>query len=408
MGKILEEKNMSKVNILGLNISQVKKEEVLETVRNYLQEDKGHYLVTPNPEIILKATEDEELFYIINHADLAPPDGAGLFFAGLLMGKILRRYPGSDLSREILNLARENNLRVVLVNSSQGLTRSGEIRKKILQKFPGLDFKVITVNPYQKKGGEEKLKSLKPQILLAGLGAPYQEKFIFHNLEKIPDLRFAMGVGGSLDFLADRIARAPQVFRFLGLEWLWRLLKQPNRARRIFRAVIVFPLRFLEWRLILPWLYRPNVACLLYKKEGNNYKILLVERKGEKGHWQLPQGGAEGEDLITAGSRELSEEVNCDCFEAITSSKNLKKYRFEKKGKEITKQKHWGYKGQKQGLFIAKFTGKDEDISVNFWEHSNWRWVDWKNLKQEIHPVRRDRVEDYLKIFSREVVRTEN
>src|SRR6056297_2587593 len=139
---------MKKVNILGLNISQLKKVKVLEEIRKFLTGQDKHYIVTPNPEIILKATGDEELFYIINQADLAPPDGIGLFFAGLLMGKILTRYPGSDLTREILKVAREKKLRVVIVNSGQGLTKSERIRKKIAQKFPGLDCKVITVNPY--------------------------------------------------------------------------------------------------------------------------------------------------------------------------------------------------------------------------------------------------------------------
>ncbi len=395
---------MKKVNILGLNISQIKKTKVLEEIRKFLTGQDKHYIVTPNPEIILKATGDEELFYIINQADLAPPDGIGLFFAGLLMGKILTRYPGSDLTREILKVAREKKLRVVIVNSGQGLTKSERIRKKIAQKFPGLDCKVITVNPYKKKGYEEKLKELKPQILLAGLGSPYQEKFIFHYLDKIPELKLAMGVGGSFDFLSGKITRAPKFLRSLGLEWLWRLYKQPSRMGRIFRAVIVFPLRFLEWRFILPWLYRPNVACLLYKRSGDKYKILLVERRGEKGHWQPPQGGTEGEDLITAGTRELTEETNCNCFEPVTGSRKTRKYKFDKKGKEITDQKHWGYKGQKQGLFIAKFTGTDEDISLNFWEHNDWKWVDWKDLDKEVHPIRRTRAGEFKKIFQKEII----
>ena len=203
--------------------------------------------------------------------------------------------------------------------------------------------------------------------------------------------------------------------RFLGLEWGWRLIvhkgkdkeDRKKRLKRIKNAVIIFPWEFIKWRFIQPFLYRPNVACLLYKKEKRSeYKILLVERSEFSGHWQLPQGGTDGEDLITAGKKEAREEIGCDKFEYRASFKKLYKYTFDlQQEKNIHRGKickrHAGYKGQKQGLFIAEFFGKDEDIKINFWDHSRYKWVDSKKLVDEVHFSRSESAKIFLELFNK-------
>ena len=235
------------------------------------------------------------------------------------------------------------------------------------------------------------------------LGAPWQEKFIYHNLPKLPSVKLAIGVGGAFDFLTGKIQRAPKLLRILGLEWLWRLLKQPWRVKRIYNAVIVFPWEFFKWRFVNPFLYRPNVACLLYKSENDKYKILLVERKNEAGHWQLPQGGTDGENLKIAGTHELTEEIGTNKFHPIKSFSDVYQYKFgDKKSRAGIKSKYIeGYKGQKQGLFIAKFIGEESDIKINFWDHSAWKWVDSENLINEVHLNRKEAVKIFLKKFNK-------
>ena len=452
------------LNILGINISTLSKKKVLNKIQGFLRDGKSHYIVTPNPEIILKAKHDEELFYILNQADLVIPDGIGLKFASWLMGKNIQRITGADLVCDILKIAENQKLKVGIFNWKNSLSSKKEIEKTLKNKYPKLNFKVFVLekngnwkleNAPRRKcpWGAKKTSFCHPErnevelrdplnkseeippfrsalaareqrgsapvgmtnfekfdIALVALGAPYQEKFIYHNLVKSQKSKvksqLSVGIGGSLDFLTNKAKRAPKLMRFIGLEWLWRLIQQPSRLKRIYNATIKFSFYFLRWRFILPFLYRPNVVCMLYKKENNKYKILLAEREDEPGHWQLPQGGTDGETLWQAGARELREEIDCDKFKPIAVFKNLWKYKFsaQEKGIKGTEkkekiQKHLGYMGQKQGLFIAKFLGKDSDITINFWDHRDWKWVNSEDFVKETHKCRQGAAKVFLEKF---------
>jgi len=390
--------NKNTVNILGINISALDKKEVLEKIELFLSDGKQHYIVTPNPEFVLEARKDEEFFYILNNADLAVPDGIGLKFAAWAAGRNIPRITGADLVKDILKIAKEKNLKVAIVNWSRGLSATEDIEKALNKNYPGLRFIIKDVDKnIQNSKFQIPDSDFKPDILFCALGAPWQEKFIYHNLKNMPSIKLAIGVGGAFDFLTGKIRRAPKIMRFVGLEWLWRLFKQPRRWRRIFNAVVVFPWKFIKWRFVFPFLYRPNVACLLYKKENGKFKILLVERSDEPGHWQLPQGGTDGDGAEKAAARELSEELGTNKFEIKGVYKNLWKYRF---GQNKKTKKILGYKGQKQSLAIAEFTGKDEDIKINFWDHRNWKWADAEDLVNEVHPVRKQAAKVFLEKFN--------
>lgn len=394
------------INILGVNIDNISKQNLLSRIEKDLEENNFKFLTTLNPEIILRAQKDEEYFYILNKADYSIPDGIGLKFAGIALGKNIKRITGADLSRDILKIAQNKSKKILIVNWKKGLSSKKDIEKMLSAKFPKLKYMIID-GP---RGRDEwqniinkKINDFAPDILFCLFGAPLQEKFIYHNAGKVNSIKLALGVGGAFDFLTKKIKRAPCIFRKLGLEWLWRLLKQPKRTKRIYNAVIKFTYKFLCWRFILPFLYRPNVVCLLYKKENNKKYILLVERKNDFNHWQLPQGGTDSEDIKKAGERELSEELNCDKFEFIKTYKNVYKYKFRQRneGEKYAKnaRKHTGYKGQKQSLYIAKFTGKDINIKINFWEHKNWKWVEDGKVLNIVHKCRKEAVEKYLTLF---------
>jgi N-acetylglucosaminyldiphosphoundecaprenol N-acetyl-beta-D-mannosaminyltransferase len=392
---------MDKINILGVNISLISKTKVLEQIGQYLAGEKQYQIVTPNPEIILTAIgSDEELFYILNKADIAIADGIGLKIASWLTGENIERITGADLAVEILRLAESQHKKVAVFNWRGGLSDSVDIKAALLKKFPDLKLYIEDVEREAAFKLDE-VKRFSPDIIFCNLGAPYQEKFIFHNLVKLPSAKIGLGVGGAFDFLTGKLKRAPQGLRKIGLEWLWRLLKQPWRLQRIVNAVIIFPAKFFSWRFILPWRYRENVACILFKQESEKYKILIVERTDDPGHWQLPQGGRDGQEIKIAGARELAEELNTCKFKPLASFKNLHKYEFGERMSKflVPAQKARGYKGQRQDLFIAEFTGADEDIEINFYEHRAWRWVEAEKLAKAVHACRQEATKVFLERF---------
>ncbi|OGF25900.1 hypothetical protein A2331_06350 [Candidatus Falkowbacteria bacterium RIFOXYB2_FULL_34_18] len=244
---------MNIVNILGINISIVNKEDVFGKVNEFLDSNKQHYIVTPNPEIILTSLKDEEYFYVLNKADLAIPDGIGLKFAAWNFLVNITRTTGADLTGWIIKLAEERKLKVGIVNFQGGLSNGDNIKNILRKKYPNLQLEIDDIDRDKRAEDCKNIIKLKPQILFVTLGAPYQEKFIFHNLSKFYSVRLAIGIGGSFDFLTGRIKRAPQIMRFFGVEWLWRIFQEPRgkkiwRLKRIFNAVIIFPIKFIIWR----------------------------------------------------------------------------------------------------------------------------------------------------------------
>ncbi|HNX11022.1 MAG TPA: WecB/TagA/CpsF family glycosyltransferase [bacterium] len=385
------------VNILGITLSGVSQKEAIAKVKDWLNGDQPHYIVTPNPEIILAATKksDEELFYVLNQADLSLADGIGLKFAAWLYGKRLPRATGADLVPAILKMAQTQQKKVLFLIYNQGLSSAADIEKVISAKYAGLNFAVKAIGR-DILGPDNLINNLEADIVFVALGAPYQEKFIFHHRQNITNLKVAVGIGGALDFLTKKAHRAPRALRFVGLEWLWRLILNPRRIKRIFNAAIIFPYEVFKYRFIIPLKYRPNVACLLYKKEGDQYKIFLVERTLNPGHWQMPQGGTDGLSIKEAGIKELKEETGNTNFKVMSVYNFLYRYRFDSALGKWPSQRHLGYKGQKQGLLIAKFQGKDEDIKINFWDHSAYQWVDIDEAVNKVHPLRQESTKIYI------------
>lgn len=399
---------MQEILILGVKIDCFNNHgAAMEAIKNLLFNGKNNFIVTANPEIILKAQNDEEYFYILRHSDLNLPDGFGLKLAGLTMRVNPYRYTGADLTSELLGIAHNQNFKIGIVLWQNGLSKEDELVKLFKSKYPDLKFKIISTERNFDNWPINDMLQFKPDILLVALGAPWQEKFIFHNFKKIPALRLAVGIGGSFDFLTGKVKRSPALFRIAGLEWLWRLYKQPWRLYRIINAVVVFPYKFFIWRFILPYRYRNNTASLLYKKENGIYKILLVKRNDDENHWQLPQGGNDGLSVEEAGIKELSEELNCPSayFKPLMSFKNLYKYNFINEkgfnaGKYKKTDKHLGYKGQRQSLLIAEFTGDDRQLKVNYWDHESWKWMESSQVVGAVHPCRQTSIKIYIEKFN--------
>jgi len=228
-----------KVDILGVKINRENWNEVLGRVEEMESDNLQHYIVTPNPEFVMAARQDDEFANILNEADLAVADGIGLIWAAKLLygsqGK-LSRVSGVDLMQRICFLASKNNWSIFLLGAEAGVAE--KCAENLQNKWPLLK----VVGTLAGKGGEEhdqetikqireKIGNRKVDFIFVAYGGIKQEKWIKRNLSKLP-IRIAMGVGGSFDFISGRIKRAPHWIRKMGLEWSWRLIKEPWRWRR--------------------------------------------------------------------------------------------------------------------------------------------------------------------------------
>lgn len=234
------------MHILNVPINTLTRAEILARVEDFLEEPRFHRIATVNPEFLLLAEKNKVFRTALLEADLRIADGFGIVLAGLLRGKYIRRFPGADLMEEILRIAQKKNLSMYLAIRKDGLSSFDEVKSAILKRYPSIRIFGDAFEVSRIENRESRIKISIPDsqflILLSNFGAPEQEIFL-DSLKNQNDIRLAMGVGGSLDYLTGRQKRAPQWLRTLGLEWLWRLVQQPQRWRRVWNAVIVFPFR---------------------------------------------------------------------------------------------------------------------------------------------------------------------
>ena len=236
------------ITILGVRIDNFSVHETKEKISNFIENSpEQKFIATLNPEILLKAHRDEKYRKILNSADLNICDGFGLRLAGFLKGKWLKaRFTGVEMADFLLLNAKICNLRVLVIAFENSLSTPKEIERTINKKYPGLSVKSEYYLSSQSWFEDAIIKEA--EIVFVNFGAPQQEKFIFENREKFPNAKILVGVGGTFDFLTGNITRAPGFLRVIGLEWLWRMIQEPKRFKRIWNAVVVFPIAVIKER----------------------------------------------------------------------------------------------------------------------------------------------------------------
>lgn len=280
------------VPIMGIRIDSGRRGRVLNLILKRVNANsslKSCLVVTPNPEIVLRAQSDYQLARILNTADFSFPDGIGLVVAlrylalrepnipiikqlvavaqGVRTSASLlfdRKWlfkdtdvvPGRALFEALAAEAGKSNLKVFLLGGENGVARIAALR--LAEKYaikhiqsasgPMLDEQGM---PRGKRDKETEnyiklqINSFKPDLLFVAFGPPKQEKWLSRNLTGL-NVKVAMVVGGAFDYLAGKTPLPPKFIENLGLEWLWRLITQPWRVQRTFNAVVVFP-----WRVFL-------------------------------------------------------------------------------------------------------------------------------------------------------------
>lgn len=252
---------MDKVDILGVNITKVTREQAVGHVKEFLTDYRQHMIFTPNPEMIVLAQKDKEFRNVLNQACLLLPDGGGLILASYILSRVSprlkERIPGIDFMIDIIRLAEQTGQGVYFLGGNAGV--AGQTALRLKEQFYNL--KIVGANDggiiNQNGEGENDRETIKlineasPDILFVAFGHGKQEKWILNYLIEMPSVKIAMVVGGAFDFISSRAKRAPTILQRLSLEWLWRLILEPKRIKRIFNATIVFPYLVLKSRLNL-------------------------------------------------------------------------------------------------------------------------------------------------------------
>jgi len=242
------------VQVLGVEVDAITLRQAVNMVGEAIDSRRGHggptfQVATVNPEFVMRARHDREFRDILREASLRTPDGVGLMVASRILGRRLpERVAGVELVQAIAVGAAARGDRLFLVGAAPGVAEQAAHR--LLASNPGLQVAGTFAGDAGETGDEESLariRAAEPDIILVAFGAPAQERWARRNLE-VSGAAVAIGVGGTFDYLAGRVRRAPSPMRRLGLEWLFRLVRQPWRARRML-ALPVFLVLVLRQRI---------------------------------------------------------------------------------------------------------------------------------------------------------------
>lgn len=278
--------------ILGIKLISTSKAKVLRIVRAKIAGSQKFYIVTPNPEIVLSASYDKVLAKILNSAEISLPDGVGLAAAKKFLempnpkdparrfltllaqglgvgfsivfdrGWLLSDFNlirGREMFLELITLANKKGWSVFLLGDRQKSAQKAAEKleynfkkiKILASEGPNLNEDANPISKTDVRIEERAVKDINkvsPQLLFVGFGAPRQEKWVHKWLPKL-NIGGAMVVGGAFDYISGTAELPPKWMAERGLEWLWRLLREPKRAERILAATANFPLKVFWYKL---------------------------------------------------------------------------------------------------------------------------------------------------------------
>jgi N-acetylglucosaminyldiphosphoundecaprenol N-acetyl-beta-D-mannosaminyltransferase len=224
----------SAVSILGVRLDNLDQVEAIHRLLAFAATRETHHAVTVNPEFVMEAQRNAAFRAVLATADLALPDGVGLAWAARTLGTPLRgRATGVDTLLGLAPYAAQQGLSFYLLGAAPGIAE--EAAQRLMALAPGLRIAGTYAGSPAPEEEEEivaRVRQAAPDFLFVAYGAPQQDLWIARNLARL-QVPVAMGVGGTFDYVSGRVPRAPGGWRRLGLEWLYRLLRQPWRWRRM-------------------------------------------------------------------------------------------------------------------------------------------------------------------------------
>jgi N-acetylglucosaminyldiphosphoundecaprenol N-acetyl-beta-D-mannosaminyltransferase len=222
---------MEKETYFGVDVSPYNYEEIISDIKKRIDQKQTSTIIAVNPEKVMAAEKNAELKELINTATYQIPDGIGILLASKLKGGQIRsRVTGVDMMDRLLQFAQEHNQGVFMYGAKDEVVKSAA--ENIKSKYPGIHIAGVQ-NGYVQDANKvvKEINDSKATILFVAMGSPRQELWIREHMSELNTLVY-QGVGGSFDVFAGHVKRAPKFFRQLGIEWLYRLLKEPKRLKR--------------------------------------------------------------------------------------------------------------------------------------------------------------------------------
>ncbi|OMP66622.1 WecB/TagA/CpsF family glycosyltransferase [Domibacillus epiphyticus] len=223
---------MKKEQYLGVSVSPLTYDQIINDMKTRIQAGEQSTVIAVNPEKVMTAQRDPLVKELINNSTYQIADGVGMIIASKLKkGELTERVTGVDMMGRILEMAAAENLGVFFYGAKEETVKKA--KENLEAKITGLHVAGYE-NGYVKDQDVllDKIRQSGAKIIFVALGSPRQELWIRENMPKLPDVKVFQGVGGSFDVYSGNVQRAPEMYRKAGLEWLYRLMKEPKRIKR--------------------------------------------------------------------------------------------------------------------------------------------------------------------------------
>ncbi len=413
---------MSKVSIAGLEVDAITKSDFLEELSKRLSSGQKTFVITPYSEFLYAALRDNAVMAMLNKADIAISDGVGVLWAHRFLtipftvqsyylkilealwqmvyslGEILlypqslyRTFPakltGADIVWDIAALAAKTNQSIYLLGGFADTPQRAA--QKLQQKFSNLKIAGTSNKHPNDASVISDLQAASPDILLVAYGPIRQEQWVVDHYDQLP-AKLMIGLGGTFDYIAGKKFNPPRLIRQIGLEWLYRLITQPTRLKRIINATIGLITAVIRYKVFESMPLRKNVVNVVFNK---NDEVFVGKRKHkpyflETDYWQFPQGGIDAmEQVVNAAKRELFEETAIQSSQVIAVSTHASSYKWIN-GRRRLWFNPLKYSGQDQNLVYWRFTGDDKEIKIDDDELVAYKWVPIDKVAEVIHPER--------------------
>lgn len=423
------------VDVAGLQVHSTTKRELLASIDSRISTKQQTSVITPYSEFLYEALINPISLALYNRATFRIVDGVGVIWASKFLsipltfksyyGKaaqafwqmvysgaaiifnpkfIYKHFPekivGADLFWDLAELAANRSYKLYLLGAQDNIAE--QTAKILKNKFPNIHIVGVSNKHWQDPSIINDVKQSGAEMIFVAFSPPKQERWVIDEFPKTGAM-FAIGLGGTFDYIVGNKLQPPRFIRAIGLEWLHRLITQPKRVKRIWRAVVGLITALIRYKVFSSMPYRENVVIVISNSEN---KVLVCQRNpngyaygsGRKpdatfdNYWQFPQGGIDsGEDVLAGARREAVEETGLENLEYQKTQTNVNKYSWNNARRALLFNP-LKYRGQMQSIVYFQHVGSDDAVKLD--THNNefvaYRWVDRSELGSVLHEERRN------------------